>query len=111
MTPDSVNDDRDPFAEAIAIYDEFPMNDGGVALLTDLAMIQQIDGLADEWDSVLRRNIAYVLKEIGVGEVVVAIARRGRQLLPADHALWADLREELLDTPIVVRPVVALDAA
>lgn len=31
--------------------------------------------------------------------------------LPGGHALWADLREELLDSPVVVRLVVALDAA
>ncbi len=111
MTTHPVNDDRDMFAEAIAAYEEHPMDDGDVALLTDLAMIQEVEGLADQWDPVLRRNIAHILKEIGATEVVVAIARTGRQLLPSDHALWADLREELLDAQIVVRPVVALNAA
>lgn len=103
--------DQDMFAEAIAAYEDYPMDDGDVALLTDLALIQEVEGLADHWDPELRRNLAHILKEIGAGEIVVAIARKGRELLPADHALWADLREELLDAPIVVRPVVALDAA
>jgi hypothetical protein len=110
MTSHPLNDD-DIFAEVLVAYDEHPMDDGDVALLTDLHVIQEIEGLADHWDPVLRRNVAHILREIGASEVVVAIARPGRELLPGDHALWADLREELLDARILVRPVIALDAA
>lgn len=95
----------------LSSYNDDPLPDGDVVLLTDLSVVQEVEGLADHWDAVLRRNIAYVLREVGATELVVAIARRDRQLTPADHALWADLREELLDSSVTVRPLVALNAA
>ena len=101
----------DDMQKVLAAYDDHPMQDGDVALLTDLKVIQEVAGLADHWDPVLRRNIASVLTEVGVTELVVGIARRDRQLHPEDHALWADLREELLDSPMTVHPLVALPAA
>ncbi|MCW2501428.1 MAG: hypothetical protein JWN87_3104 [Frankiales bacterium] len=95
----------------LEIYRTNPMLDGDVALLTDLQVVQEVEGLADHWDPVLRRNIAYVLREVGARELQVAIARPDAELLPQDHALWADLREELLDSPITVLPLLALPAA
>ena len=95
----------------LEVYDDHPMGDGDVALLTDLPVVQEVERLADEWDPVLRRNIAWVLTKVGAGELVVAVARRHKRLLPQDHAMWADLREELLDSPVVVHPLVALPAA
>jgi hypothetical protein len=95
----------------LEIYRSNPMLDGDVALLTDLQVVQEVEGLADHWDPVLRRNIAYVLREVGARELQVAIARPDAELLPQDHALWADLREELLDSPITVLPLLALPAA
>lgn len=95
----------------LAIYTKHPMMNGDVALLTDLDVVQEVEGLADHWDPVLRRNIAYLLREVGARELQVAIARPDAELLPQDHALWADLREELLDAPIRVLPLIALPAA
>ncbi len=97
--------------EVLSIYNDDPLPDGDVLLLTDLSVVQEVEGLADHWDAVLRRNIADVLREVGATELVVAIARRDQQLKPADHAIWADLREELLDSEVTVRPLVALNAA
>lgn len=95
----------------LQVYDDHPMRDGDVALLTDLSVIQEVEGLVDQWDAELRRNIAYVLTEVGARELHVAVARRGRRLRPEDHAMWADLREELLGSPIRVHPLLALPAA
>ncbi len=95
----------------LATYAEHPMRAGDVALLTDLKVVQEIEGLADHWDPVLRRNVAYVLREIGATEVLLAVARPGGTPLPQDHALWADLREELLDSPITIHPLRGLPAA
>lgn len=97
--------------DLLAIYREHPMRNGDVALLTDLPVIQEVEGLADHWDPVLRRNVAKVLRDVGVTQLLVAIARPRAELLPQDHALWADLREELLDSPITVLPVTALPSA
>ena len=101
----------DDIEKVLEVYDDHPLRDGDVALLTDLEVVQEIEGLADEWDAELRRNIAYVLTEVGASELTVAVARRHKRLLPQDHALWADLREELLGSPIVVHPLRALPAA
>ncbi|MCW2601609.1 MAG: hypothetical protein JWM02_3438 [Frankiales bacterium] len=97
--------------KVLKAYREHPMCNGDVALLTDLAVVQEVEGLADHWDPVLRANIAHVLTEIGARELQIAIARPDAELLPQDHALWADLREELLGSAITVLPVVALPAA
>jgi hypothetical protein len=97
--------------KVLSVYREHPMHNGDVALLTDLKVVQEIEGLADQWDPELRRNIAYVLTGLGIRELLVAIARPDAELLPQDHALWADLREELLGSAIRVLPVMALPAA
>lgn len=99
------------FAEVLSRYTDYPMLDGDIALLTDLKVVQEIEGLADHWEPRIRRNLAEGLRETGAQELQLAIARPGAELLPQDHALWADLREELLGSGIKVLPVVALPAA
>lgn len=93
------------------IYVESPMRNGDVALVTDQKLIQEVAGLADNWDPLIRRNVAMVLREIEVRELVVAIARPDGELLDCDHAMWADLREELLGSEITVHPLEGLPAA
>lgn len=94
------------------IYRDCPMADGDVALVfVDAHLVTEVAGLANEWDPVLRRNLAHVLREVGVGEVQVAIARRGAELEPRDGALLGDLAEELAGSGIVLHPLVALPAA
>jgi sulfur carrier protein ThiS len=95
----------------LEIYREHPMRNGDVALLTDLKVVQEVEGLADEWDAELRRNVAALLTSVGVRELLIAVARPDAELLPQDHALWADLREELLGSSITVLPVMGLPAA
>ncbi len=97
--------------QARKIYVEHPMRGGDVAIVTDLTVIQEVAGLADDWDPVIRRNVAHILRELQVQELVIAIARPDAELLPQDHALWADLREELLTSTITVHPLEALPAA
>lgn len=43
----------DDIAKVLEVYDDLPMRDGDVALLTDLPVVQEIEGLADEWDAEL----------------------------------------------------------
>jgi hypothetical protein len=97
--------------EVLAAYVDHPMQNGDVAILTDQKVIQEIAGLADHWDPELRRNVAWLLCEIGVAEVELCVARPDGELLAQDHALWADLREELLGEPVTVHPLIGLPAA
>jgi hypothetical protein len=106
-------DARDPLpsseAALLSIYSDHPMHSGDVALLVD-PVCMEVAGLADHWDTVLRDNIAWTLRELPVERVVIAIARPGAELRPGDHVLWAELREELLGQ-VEVAPLVALPAA
>jgi hypothetical protein len=101
----------DEHPEVLAAYTEHPMQNGDVAILTDQHVVQEICGLADAWDPRLRRSVAELLREGGAAEVEVCIARPDGELLAQDHALWADLREELLEAPVTVHPLTALPAA
>jgi ubiquinone biosynthesis protein UbiJ len=92
-------------------YREHPMRNGDVAVLTDLRVVQEVEGLADDWDPMVRTGLARILREIGATEVELAVARPDAQLLAQDHALWADLREELLGSQITVHPLIGLPAA
>jgi hypothetical protein len=103
--------DDDRLETLLEIYREMPIDNGDMLLITDPDLVQEVEGMADQWDPVLRRNVAYVLRELGVSELRLAIARPEGELLPQDHALWADLREELLDQPIRVFPLIALPSA
>jgi hypothetical protein len=100
----------DTLDRVLSGYREHPMRDGDVALITDLKVISEVERLADEWDPVLRRHTAYALRELGAREVLLAIARPDAVLRPQDHALWADLREELLGDDIHLRPPLAVPA-
>ena len=95
----------------LEIYRDIPLENGDVVLLTNHQVVQEIEGLADNWDPLICRNIAWILTELEATEVRLAIARPEAELLPQDHALWADLREELLSSPMLLHPPVALPAA
>ena len=84
---------------------------GDVLLTVDRIDVALLEQLADEWDPVRRRDTAFVIRELGAREVQLGIARPEAALLPQDHALWADLREELAATGIVLREPVGLPAA
>lgn len=94
----------------LRIYDEFPMANGDVAVLLDGGRVLEITELADQWDPELRHNLAYTLRGTAAS-VQLAISRPGGELLDTDHALWADLREELLDSEVDVLPLLGLRAA
>ena len=94
---------------ALKAYDAEPMRDGDVALLIDDGVCLEIEGLANHWDAGVRRNLAAALGP-GCARVVMAVARPGRALLASDHVLWAELREELLDSGVELDPLHAVAA-
>lgn len=94
------------------IYRTYPMRDGDVALLlVEQHLVTEIEDLANQWDPVLRRNLALVLRDLDVREVQVAIARTSGELDPGDEALVGSLREELAGSGILVHPPIPLPAA
>ena len=95
---------------ALAIYAESPLEDGDGVLFLDGAVILELPSLAGEWDAVVRGSLGHTLRETA-SEVVLAIARRGADLLPADFRLWRELHEELRDSPVDLVPLQALPAA
>lgn len=99
------------YEHVVKAYTDYPTGNGDVLILTDDKIVQEVTGLADQWDPVLRRNIAEVLREVGVSEVALLVARPEGIPLPQDHAMWADLRDELQGSAIVVHPLEGLPAA
>ena len=84
---------------------------GDVVLTVDGIELAVLEQFADVWDPVLRRNTAYVIRELGAREVRLQVARPDGVLLPQDHALWADLQEELVPDGIVLKGLTGLPAA
>jgi hypothetical protein len=108
MTPPPYDDDQ--IATVLQIYADHPLREGDVALLLDNKLCVEVERLATEWDDVLCRNTASILRETTT-QVVVAIARRDASLLPRDYQLWRDLHGELRDSDIALHPLMALPAA
>lgn len=92
------------------IYAENPLRDGDVALLLDDRLCVEVEELAAQWDDVLRRNTAQILRE-SASRVVVAIARVDAELLPSDYELWRELHHDLRDTGVELLPLRAMPAA
>lgn len=97
-------------ARALQVYSDTPLKDGDAVLLVDDATCLEIAGLADHWRPELRRNLAAVLRSADRC-VLLAIARRGADLTPADYGLWRDLHHDLRDASASLLPVQALPAA
>lgn len=93
----------------LAAYDDHPMRDGDAVLLMDHQVALEVEGLADNWSAELREGIAETVR-LHSRSVQLAVARHGKVLHPGDHALWADLREELL-ADVDVLPIIAVSAA
>lgn len=110
MTTRAPYDDSD-FQVALQIYADHPMPAGDtLLLLVDTRQCVEIERLATEWDDELRRNTAELLRQTA-RQVVVAISRPDRKLLPSDFQLWRDLHAELRDSEVELLPVRALPAA
>jgi hypothetical protein len=90
-------------------YAKFPMADGDAVLFLDGTVCLEVSGLADQWDAALRRNLADMLTTLCT-DVVLAVARRRSRLRPHDHAMWAELREEMLGSAVALAPLLALPA-
>ncbi|MFN2537495.1 MAG: hypothetical protein ABR549_04995 [Mycobacteriales bacterium] len=98
--------------DALEVYRANPMSNGDVAfIMAELRMVQEVQGLADAWDPVLRRNTGALLRELGVRELCLAVARPDAELLAQDHVMWAELQEELRGTGISLLPPQGLPAA
>lgn len=96
--------------EVLRIYRDAPMADGDAVLLLDDEVCLELQGMADGWDDVGRRNLVSILTQTSQ-RVLVAIARPEARLRPGDHRLWHDLERELAGTGVDLLPVRALPAA
>lgn len=108
MTTHLSHTDREQ--QALRIYADDPLEDGDAVLLLDETFCLELEGLADAWDDVGRRNLVRVLRRTAE-RAVLAIARDRGQLLPGDHQIWRDLNADLDGTNIDLLPVQALPAA
>jgi hypothetical protein len=97
--------------DILAAYRDSPMDNGDATIVTDLELVIEVGGMADLWDRVAGRNLCEVLRESGAQEIALAIARPESALLPQDHAMWADIREELHGSGIAIRDPIGLPAA
>lgn len=104
------DNDHTRLAQMLQIYADHPLPDGDVVLLLDDAVCCEVPGLADEWDDVLRRNTAKVLRETAK-RVVLAIARPQARLQSSDYQLWRELHAELRGSALDLLPLRALPAA
>jgi hypothetical protein len=93
MTTAPAPDDR--LADVLRVYAEHPLDEGDAVLLIDDEVCLELEGLADEWDQVLRSTSAQILLSTA-DRVLVAIARPSGVLL---------------DSPVQLLPVRALPAA
>ena len=105
-----MTDEPDSLSEILAVYAEHPMRDGDVALVLDEKVCLEVEGLAREWDPVLRANTAEIVRTTSQ-RVVVLIARRHSRLRASDYQLWRDLHADLRDSEVQLLPVRALPAA
>ena len=101
---------NEQLAEVISIYTDHPLEDGDVVLLLDDKVCMEIEQLATEWDDVLRRNLAQVVRSTST-RVLVLIARPDGVLRDSDYQVWRDLHAELRDSDVELLPVRALPAA
>src|SRR3954451_9045592 len=109
--PTHLPSDDDDLANVLDAYVDYPLTEGdAVLLLLDTRQCVEIERLATEWDEELSRNTAEMLRQTA-RRVVVAIARRDRELLPSDFQLWRDLHADLRDSDVDLLPVRALPAA
>jgi hypothetical protein len=94
----------------LRIYADAPMADGDAVLLLDGEVCLELQGMADAWDDLGRRNVVSILVQTSQ-RVMVAIARPRSELRPSDYQLWRDLHHDLAGTDVDLLPVRALPAA
>lgn len=97
-------------SDLLEIYAELPIEDGDALLLLDSRVCVEVERMADEWDDELCTQTAELLRQTA-STVVLAIARRGADLTPADYRMWRELHQALRETAVDLRPVQALPAA
>ena len=106
-------DDIDADITAVTqTFREHPMSNGDLALLfPEIRFVQEMEGFADTWDPSKRRFLGEVMRDAGIGELHVMVARPDGIPLAQDHALWGDICDELRDTRALVHPLIGLPAA
>ena len=105
-----MTDNTDRLADLLNVYADHPLDDGDAVLVLDDQVCLEIEGLAQHWDPVVRRNTARIVRETS-SSVLVLIARPERVLLASDYQLWRDLHGDLRDSDVQLHPVRALPAA
>ena len=98
-------------ARVIEIYSDDPLDNGDILLITDRRLIQECEAAADLWDPRVRAFVGELLASVDATEVALAVARPSGTLLPQDHAMWADLREDCAAAGIRLRDPIGLPAA
>ncbi len=101
---------RDDEDGVLRIYADAPMAGGDALLVLDGEVCLELQGMADGWDDVGRRNLVSILVQTSQ-RVLVAIARPRAELQPSDYQLWRDLHHDLAGTSVELLPVRALPAA
>ncbi len=96
--------------DMLRVYTDAQMSDGDAVLLLDGQVCLELQGMADGWDDLGRRNLVSILVQTSQ-RVLVGIARPGASLRPSDYQLWRDLHQDLSGTDVDLLPVRALPAA
>src|SRR5688500_20325238 len=91
-------------ADLLDVYADHPLDDGDVVLVLDDQVCLEVEGLAEHWDPLVRRNTAKIVRETSTS-VVVLIARPERTLIDRDYQLGRDLHTDLRDTDVQLHPV------
>lgn len=110
MTTSTTPDSPVPLADVLRLYAEHPLDEGDAVLLLDDRVCLEIERLAIDWDDVLRRKTADVVRA-SARRLLVAIARPRGVLLDSDYQLWRDLHADLRGSQVDLMPVRALPAA
>lgn len=95
---------------ALRTYADAPMSDGDVLVLLDDTVCLEFEQLTLSWDAASRQHLVEVLSSTA-SRAVLAVARKGGELLPGDYQLWRELHEDLRATSVELLPVRALPAA
>lgn len=84
--------------QALAVYDDTPMDDGDVAFLLDERVTLELEGMASQWRA---EDLGPFVEQVLTHSrrVVVIIARRGSDLTPRDYALVRFLRQQAATHP------------
>ncbi|MCW2779128.1 MAG: hypothetical protein JWN17_2853 [Frankiales bacterium] len=96
-----------PLAEALAVYLQFPMDEGeAVVVLPDEQVCLEVGVVTGA-----SCRVADLVGRTGSATALLAVARRGRRPRPADLVLWSELCAALDGSVTTLLPLQVLPAA